>query len=149
MKINKVKRIIIALVTTATFIVLAFIFCYKITPINLKQEEIRSISINIELSSPEKSISGMAEINNYNKIKDAIQVINSLKVSTEKNLDKKLGGDSPSAWMHTYDEKGYKIDSIYFYYDILRYNEEYYKVSISQYDKLAELCSKYGECSTE
>ena len=136
---------IILILGAAVF--LPLMSCNRFTPINLLQEETHSMIIGIALSSPEKSIDGYAEITGNEEIKDCIQTINGLKVYSGKSLV--IDGDSPSAWICVYDEKGDEIHSIYFYYDIVRYDDEEYNIDISQYDKLSKLCAKYGECRKE
>ena len=72
--------------------------------------------------------------------------MNDIKVMPGKYSVYDLEGESPSAWIVIYD--GTKVvNSIDFYYNIVAYEDDYYKISISQYNKLIDLCRQYGDVS--
>ena len=119
------------------------------TPIHLKKDKIHSMRICIELSSPGKTIDGIAEIDDKDAISDAVKTINSIKSCVIPLGYESLSGDSPSAWINAYDESGNEIYSISFYNDILTGGMGYHKINYSEYDKLGKLCEKYGEFSEE
>lgn len=139
----KINITVIVLGIIITFIIIGLVACTKPMSLSVNQENIASISISVNSTIPKYEMLGSAKITDNEGIKDCIQKINSMKVYLKKDYENE--SESPAALIKFYDEKRKETDSIYFYYDIILYNQEFYKVDTSEYEKLFELCRKYGE----
>ncbi len=70
------------------------------------------------MSSHDITVEGSATIDDKKEIKEAIGILNDIKVISGKYSVYDLEGESPSAWIMIYD--GTKVvNSIYFYYNIV------------------------------
>lgn len=79
-------------------------------------------------------------------IEKAVKILNGIRTFRfgEYSVDD-LEGASPTAWVELGDGKGERLDSVYFYQDILLCESGYYKISMSEYDKLIQLCRDFSE----
>lgn len=68
-----------------------------------------------------------------------------MKIREAAALLEDLEGVSPTAWVELSDGKGERLDSVYFYQNILLCESGYYKISMSEYDKLIQLCRDFSE----
>jgi len=161
-----IKKVIIVFGAIITFIIIGFlgftgfVFIYRTIPKNslgIKQNRIHTVIISAD-GIPLKggSQAGVfVELTDKDKIKDTIETLNSIKVYSRKDsLDESEAvGDSPLAWVSFCNKKGDEILRIDFYGEILWYDGilrgGYYKIDNSEYDKLYELCHKYGEIPLE
>lgn len=115
-------------------------------PINLSNRGISKIFVVLQVSSNSISVCADAEIMGKGNIKEAIDVLNNIKIIPEKCSVYDLEGESPSAWILLYDGKK-EVEHIDIYYDIIKYDDKYYRISVSEYDELIELCRQYGSIS--
>lgn len=115
----------------------------------ISEDGVSEIFIGLTLSSTEISASGSATIESEQEIKKVVDILNSIRVKRGNYSVKDLEGHSPHARINFFDDENEKINYIYFYYDIILYNGEYYGVNITQYKKLIGLCKKYGEVYSE
>lgn len=143
-KVNRKKYVIF--MGIAALLILCLGVEGFIKPIHLSNEKISKIFIAINISSDAISACGDATIEDEKAMKEVIGILNNVKVKLGKYSFHDLEGDSPSAWITIYDGTK-EMDYIAFYYDIVTYNGNYYKISISQYDKLIDLCKQYGNVS--
>lgn len=128
----------------ASLVILCIVIKCLIEPIHLSNKRISKIDIELQMSSLDLSVVGYATIDDEKAIKEAIGILNDIQVIPGKYSVYDLEGDSPSAEIMIYD--GNKVvDSIGIYYDIVAYNGNFYKISISQYNKLIDLCRQYGD----
>jgi|GEM_PF-5573547 len=161
-----IKKVIIVFGAIIAFIIIGFlgftgfVFIYRTIPkssLGIKQNRIHIVSINAgDITFKGGSHAGTdVEITDKDKIKDAIETLNSIKVySWKDSLDESEAvGDSPLAWVSFCNKRGEEILRIDFYGEILWYDGilrgGYYNIDITEYDKLYELCHKYGEIPLE
>lgn len=145
---NKFSRKRVFFLIIASLVILCLgIRCFStIKPIHLSNRRISKIFIALQMSSRDITVEGSATIDDKKVIKEAIGILNDIKVIPGKYSIYDLEGESPSAWIMIYD--GTKVvNSIYFYYNIVAYKDNFYKISISQYNKLINLCRQYGDVS--
>lgn len=145
--IGKMRKMIITIVCVIICCVILILFIinkYIVKPISIEREGVDKITIAINISSKEKTFTGNANISDDTDLTAVVEVLNNIKASKGNYSIYDLEGDSPSATVMIYNGKE-KMNSIYFYYNILVYNEHYYKISISEYDKLIEVCKNYSE----
>ena len=62
-----------------------------------------------------------------------------------------MPGESPSARVTVYKSETDLIGTtIMIYYDIIATSDgKYYKIDLSEHNKISDLCKKYGECRDE
>ena len=106
------------------------------------------IGLVIEYSAENKSVRGYAAITDRDEIREAIKVLNRIKAYQGFYSISDLPAESPSAIITIYNSEDDTIgDEVAIYYDILMPSaDKYCKVRLSEHDKIADLCKKYGEC---
>ena len=138
---KRIKIIILKIIILLVIMFLFFIIVKMvIEPININEDEIEEVYIGC--------MEGRAHIINDEEIKDVVRVVNSIKaIKGDDTLVEYIGGDSPDASVNFYD--GQKDDKhyIYFYGNLILYDDNYYKIiglSTVQYNKVKKLCEKYA-----
>ncbi len=139
----KRKKVIILIVA---LILLVIIVKYWLEPIQVNREDVSRISISCDYFPGRVE----AEINNEKEIDVAMKKINTFKAidGDDDVLVERLGGDTPDATILFWNEKGKIINEINFYGDMISYDKNLYKIvgyEKLQYNKLLDLCEKYGE----
>ncbi len=145
---KRIKKIGVILAILGSIVLCINWFYNKLftTPIDLKPSEIGKIFIAVELTSTEEPLRGGATVTDNDNLKDVVNILNNIKVFKKGKYSLyDLEGESPTAWIHIYNKAGEVIDTIDIYYDILAYKVKYYKISMSEYNSLMEICQKYGE----
>lgn len=143
---NKFNRKGVFFLIIASLVILCLGIISNVKPIHLSNSRISKIFIALQMSTHDITVDGSATIDDKKEIEEAIGILNDIKVMPGKYSVYDLEGESPSAWIVIYD--GTKVvNSIDFYYNIVAYEDDYYKISISQYNKLIDLCRKYGDVS--
>ena len=147
-------RKVLFIVAIVVFIALGFIclIIYRSIPkssLKIKANKIHSISINGSFIpfEGEGLTSGFAEIIGHDGINDVVQTLNSMKLSP--GYIEELGGDSPLVWVIFHNMWGGELFRIDFYDSLISFSGSwtggYYQIDMSEYEKLRELCRKYGE----
>lgn len=131
-------------------VLLLYTQVYWTTPIRLDPEDISSLSIGIECSAEEISMSDGTVITDSQEIREAVTRLNRLKVKRGWYSEEDLPGQSPSAWITAWDGPR-QVCSINIYYGIMLMWEEgkYYGFPIEEHGTLETLCQQYGQSQRE
>ena len=154
MKLNLNKRILICKrkiiysILVCAFVFLVYNVCIKTSPISLNQEEVYSIFLSVNYSAYNKSMVGDAWITDKDEIKETISILNGIKAYRGFYSVDNLSGNSPSASIVIHESENDTIEDSYeMYYDIIASDKgEFYKIKLSENDKIGQLCQKFGEC---
>lgn len=132
-------------------IILFYKICIVFSPFHLRENNIYKIGLSIEYSAENQWISGHAIVENKNDIKEAVQILNKIKAYRGFYSIDDLPGESPSARVTVYKSETDLIGTtIMIYYDIIATSDgKYYKIDLSEHNKISDLCKKYGECRYE
>lgn len=115
-------------------------------PIRFSKEGVGKVYVAVVISTDRLTFDGEATVTKQRDIEDVVKTLNSIRAYRwGKYSVYDLEGDSPTAWATLCDRKGDEIDSITLYQDILTYGDEYYKINMSEYDKLLKICNDYGD----
>lgn len=132
-------------------IILFYEICIVFSPFHLKGNNIYKIGLSIEYSAEDQWISGHALVEDKNDIKQTVKILNKIKAYRGFYSIDDLPGESPSARVTIYESETDLIGTtIMMYYDIIVSSDgKYYKINISEHNKIRNLCEKYGECRYE
>lgn len=137
------KRIKIVTMVLIMIIILVNIATKK--PVRLSTDGIEKIFVAVEINTDRLTYGGHATVTKQSDMEDVIKTLNGIRVFRLGNYSvDDLEGDSPTAWIMLYDSDGEVVDSVDFHQDILSY-DGFYKISMSEYDKLIKICNDYGE----
>lgn len=127
-------------------VLLLYTQVYWTTPIHLNADNISSLSIGIECSAEEFSASDGTVITDPQEIREAVAVLNRLKVKRGRYSEDDLPGQSPSAWITAWDGSK-EVCSINVYYGVMMMWEEgkYYGFPMEEHGTLENLCQQYGQ----
>ncbi len=138
-KIIKKMVIIVFIIVIVANIVLT-------KPIHLSKEGVEKIFIAVMISTNELTFDGGAVVTKEYDVEKVVKTLNSIMAFRFGKYSRyDLEGDSPTAWIMLYDKEGEIIDSIYFYQNIISFNGKFYKMSMSEYDKLLKICNVYDD----
>ncbi|MCH5265480.1 MAG: hypothetical protein J1F02_06245 [Lachnospiraceae bacterium] len=139
------KKIILFVGILLVLGILCILIRKVIEPFDINEDEVARISISCHWSMEEYH----ADLARGEEMRDAIKVINSIRAfGGDDTLVEYIGGDSPDAMVHFYDENGDECHFMNFYGNIILYDDTYYKIignEERQYNKLETLCEKYEE----
>lgn len=143
-KLREKKHILLIIFICLILICLGIKFIFDTKFLHISSEGIAKIFIGIEVHSRELACSASATISDKKEIQEIVDSLNHIRRLPGIYSVDDLGGESPSAWVMFYD-KYEVINSIYFYYDIVVHDDNYYKIDLSEYDRLISLCKQYGD----
>ena len=142
----KTSRNVIVKIVIIILIIVIMVNVVTIKPIRLSTKGVEEIFVAIMISTNRLTFDGEATISKQYDIKDVVRILNGIRAFRWGEYSVyDLEGDSPTAWIHIYDKEGDIVDSIYFYQNILSYGDRFYKINMSEYDRLMEICKKYGD----
>lgn len=145
MTANRKKRIKKIIIIVFSAVIVSNVVMTK--PIHLSKEGVEKIFVAVTINTNELSFDGDAAVTKEYDVDEVVKTLNRIKAFRfGKYSVEDLEGDSPTAWVMLYDKEGEIIDSIDFYQNIIVCNGgKFYKMSMSQYDKLLKICNVYGE----
>lgn len=140
---NRMRIIRIAVVI---LLIVILVNAIMIKPVHLSEDGVKECFVAVVISTDRLTFDGYASIKKKQDIKKAVKILNGIRAFRfgEYSVED-LEGDSPTAWVELSDGKGERLDSVYFYQDILSCESGYYKISMSEYDKLIQLCRDFSD----
>lgn len=123
-----------------------FINTVMTKPVHLSEDGAEKCFVAVVISTDRLKFDGHASITKKRDIKKAVKILNGIRAFRfgEYSVED-LEGDSPTAWVELSNGEGERLDSVLFYQDILLCERGYYKICMSEYDKLIQLCKDYSE----
>ncbi len=115
-------------------------------PVHLSEDGVGKCFAAVVISTDRLTFDGHASITKKQDIEKAVKILNGIRAFRfgEYSVED-LEGDSPTAWVELSDGEGERLDSVYFYQDILLCESGYYRISMSEYDKLIQLCRDFSD----
>lgn len=142
----KTSRNVIVKIVIIILIIVIMVNVVTIKPIRLSTKGVEEVHVGVGISTMELHFDGFAIVSEQSDIKDVVKILNGIRAYRWGEYSVyDLEGDSPTVMISIYDRGGEEIDSIYFYQNILSYGDKFYKVNMSEYDGLMEICKKYGD----
>lgn len=138
-KIIKKMVIIVFIIVIAVNIVLT-------KPIHLSKAGVKKIFVAVTINTNELIFDGKATVAKECDVEKVVKTLNNITAFRFGKYSRyDLEGDSPTAWVMLYDKEGEIIDSIDFYQNIIAFDGKFYKMSMSEYDKLLKICNVYDD----
>ena len=89
-------------------------------PVHLSEDGVEKCFVAVAISTDRLIFDGHASITKKQDIEKAVKILNGIRAFRfGKYSVEDLEGDSPTAWVELSDGKGERLDSVYFYQDIL------------------------------
>ena len=135
----------------------------SISNIGIQQRNVHSISMSdLDMTRENQQANVVItydgfETTDYDAINDCIQTLNSISLHYARAITRDhdyfmslISGDTPYSTIKIYNKRGKILCSIDFYGELLWYGRGivpsvYYRIDLSEYDKLKALSAKYGD----
>lgn len=138
----KIKRLIKKIVIIFLIIVIA-INIVLTKPIHLSKTGVEKVFVAVTINTNELVFDGQATVTKKCDVEEVVKTLNNITAFRFGGSIDDLEGDSPTAWVMLYDKEGEIIDSVDFYQNIILFDSKYYKICMSEYDKLLKICNAY------
>ncbi len=147
LKRNRIVLIILIFLISGMILSMFIVYCITTKSLDLKTDNVYYMQLTDQdmFSKNRKQTADSFYTKDTLIIKDCISTLNSISLRTGENLEKELEESSPLASVEFFDLNGNEIYSVYFHGGLLKKNNEvFYRIDISEYEKMQELCKKYG-----
>mgnify|MGYP000214440883 CR=1 FL=1 len=143
------RKKIIKLIKKMVIIVFIIVIAENIVltqPIHLSKAVVEKVFVAVTINTNELVFDGKATVTKECDVEEVVKTLNNITAFRFGEYSRyDLEGDSPTAWVMLYDKEGEIIDSVDFYQNIILFNGKYYKMSMSEYDKLLKICNAYDD----
>ena len=140
------RKRIIKIVVIIIIVIAIMVNMVTTKPVHVSAKGVEEIFVAVMISTNRLTFDGEATVTKRRDIEDVVKILNSIRAFRWGRYSVyDLEGDTPTAWINIYDGERQIADSIYFYQNILSYGDEFYKISMSEYDDLLKICKDYGD----
>lgn len=121
----------------------------KIDPVsypNILYDEVEEIRIIMNAHDGEyNEIRANYKTGDVNKVKKIIEYVNTIQLENAKKS--KIGSRTPDAWIDLLDVRGEMVDSLDFHGDLLWYDGELWRIDMTVYNQIKEMCDELSNPS--
>ena len=114
--------------------------------IEVDKEKVSAIYISINCFVTEQVMEGEANISSNSEEFDTVVRELSTLQGKEVNEEEYVQGEAPQAEIYLYDKDGNVLENAIFGDFCVWRSYQVYKIDLNVYEKLGQLCKKYGKC---